>query len=178
MNSRSLVNCFVWSHQYSEKSAKKQTFLGCPENFTIGLCTKLPLVVVHCWTSVCILNWFWGGLRLFSDVWSENDALFKRLMKIHWNPPIQYFGFNFICFLFVENSFCIRSQSIFPWWNCYFETLLSYYMYNSYMWLYVWQWNWFSQKLWWLNGLTIQIWVRWAFVFIRVLAGISSVIQW
>ena len=32
--------------------------------------------------------------RLFSDVWSEIAALFKRLIKIHSNPPIVYYGFN------------------------------------------------------------------------------------
>ena len=31
---------------------------------------------------------------LFSNVWRENAALFKRLMKIHSNPPILYYGFN------------------------------------------------------------------------------------
>ena len=35
-----------------------------------------------------------GGLRLFSDVWSENVALFNRLMKIHSNPPILYGWFK------------------------------------------------------------------------------------
>ena len=30
-------------------------------------------------------NGFKGGSRLFSDVWSENAALYKRLMKIHSN---------------------------------------------------------------------------------------------
>ena len=34
-----------------------------------------------------------GGVRLFSDVWSKNAALFKRLMKIHSNPPILHYGF-------------------------------------------------------------------------------------
>ena len=35
---------------------------------------------------------------LFSDVWSEDAALFKRLMKIHSNPPILlYYGFKFLC---------------------------------------------------------------------------------
>ena len=29
---------------------------------------------------------------LFSDVWSENAALFKRLMKIQSNPPMLYYG--------------------------------------------------------------------------------------
>ena len=27
-------------------------------------------------------------MRLFSDVWSENAALFERLMETHLNPPI------------------------------------------------------------------------------------------
>ena len=31
---------------------------------------------------------------LFSDVWSENAARFERLMEIHSNPPILYYGFN------------------------------------------------------------------------------------
>ena len=33
---------------------------------------------------------------MFSGVWSENAALFERLMKIHSNPPILYYnhGFN------------------------------------------------------------------------------------
>ena len=34
------------------------------------------------------------SLRLFYDVWSENAGLFKRLMKIHSNPPILYYGFD------------------------------------------------------------------------------------
>ena len=34
---------------------------------------------------------------MFSDVWSENAALFERLMEIHSNPPILYYhGFNSI----------------------------------------------------------------------------------
>ena len=33
---------------------------------------------------------------LFSDDWSVNAALFERLMEIHSNPPILYYGFNFI----------------------------------------------------------------------------------
>ena len=34
------------------------------------------------------------GLRLFSDVWSENASLFESLMEIYSNPPILYYGFN------------------------------------------------------------------------------------
>ena len=29
---------------------------------------------------------------MFSEVWNENSALFKRLMKIHSNPPLLYYG--------------------------------------------------------------------------------------
>ena len=31
---------------------------------------------------------------MFSDVWNENAAIFKRLVKIHSNPPILYYGIN------------------------------------------------------------------------------------
>ena len=31
---------------------------------------------------------------MFSNVWSENTALFKRLMEIHSNSPKLYYGFN------------------------------------------------------------------------------------
>ena len=40
------------------------------------------------------LKFILGDLMLFSDVWSENAALFERLVKIHSNPPILYFGFK------------------------------------------------------------------------------------
>ena len=35
---------------------------------------------------------------MFSDVWNENTALFERLMEIHSNPPILYYGLivNFV----------------------------------------------------------------------------------
>ena len=33
---------------------------------------------------------------MFSDVWSENAELFERLMEIHSNPPILYYGFKII----------------------------------------------------------------------------------
>ena len=35
-------------------------------------------------------------MRLFSNVWSENTALFERLMEIHSNSPKLYYGFK-IC---------------------------------------------------------------------------------
>ena len=43
---------------------------------------------------------------MFSDFWSENAALFERLMKIHSNSPILhvYYGFN------VEVHFCIKEK--------------------------------------------------------------------
>ena len=36
---------------------------------------------------------------LFSNVWSENTALFERLMEIHSNSPKLYYGFNAFLFL-------------------------------------------------------------------------------
>ena len=53
-------------------------------------------------------------MRLFSNVWSENTALFERLMEIHSNSPKLYYGFNvhaheillsYICLINV-NTFC------------------------------------------------------------------------
>ena len=32
---------------------------------------------------------------MFSDAWSENAALFERLMEIHSNPPILYYMYGF-----------------------------------------------------------------------------------
>ena len=32
---------------------------------------------------------------MFSDVWSENAALFERLMEIHSNPPIPSMALTF-----------------------------------------------------------------------------------
>ena len=66
------------------------TLSGCPpppkkkkKILTVGLRTKLPLLVVYCWTFVCLLNWFLGGLRLLYDVWSERGCTFCFIMKIH-----------------------------------------------------------------------------------------------
>ena len=37
-------------------------------------------------------------MRLFSNVWSENTALFERLMEIHSNSPKLYYGFKaYLC---------------------------------------------------------------------------------
>ena len=50
---------------------------------------------------------------MFSDVWSENAALFKRLMKIHSNSPILY-GFKPLTGQY-------RSFAIYPFYpRCYF----------------------------------------------------------
>ena len=40
-----------------------------------------------------------GGLRLFSDDWSEKAALFKRLMKIH--SIHQYYDIMALRFLYI-----------------------------------------------------------------------------
>ena len=50
-----------------------------------------------------------GGLRLFSDVWNENAAFFKRLMKIHSNPAILYYVF-FIADYFATNEVSSSSK--------------------------------------------------------------------
>ena len=42
---------------------------------------------------------FKGRLRLFSDVWSENATLFERLMGIHSNSQILYYGIDKRLFL-------------------------------------------------------------------------------
>ena len=47
---------------------------------------------VHCWTSIVPFKLILR--RLFPDVWSENAALLKRLLKSYSNPPILYYGFN------------------------------------------------------------------------------------
>ena len=39
-----------------------------------------------------------GDVRLFSNVWSENTALFERLMEIHSNSPKLYYGFKCILY--------------------------------------------------------------------------------
>ena len=55
--------------------------------------------LIHCRTLICPLNWFQRGFRLFSDVWSENTALFKRLelkfIQIHHYCTL-YYGFTCI----------------------------------------------------------------------------------
>ena len=37
------------------------------------------------------------------EPWSENATLFERLMEIHSNPPIIYYGFNvFFCLKIIQ----------------------------------------------------------------------------
>ena len=66
-------------------------------------------MVNHCWTLICLLKLFLGGLRLFSDVWSENAALFKRLMKfiqiLFINLFIQYYIMTLIKWKILNNLF-------------------------------------------------------------------------
>ena len=51
------------------------------------------MAIFH-WTLIWLLNWFYGGLMLFSDIWSGNAGLVERLMEIHSNPPILYYSFK------------------------------------------------------------------------------------
>ena len=42
-------------------------------------------------------------MRLFSNVWSENTALFERLMEIHSNSPKLYYGFKaYLCLIMIN----------------------------------------------------------------------------
>ena len=76
---------------------------------------ELPLVVAFCWTSICLLNWIYkGSLRLFSDVWGENADLFERLVEIHSNPPLLYYGFKVPCERDYRLSTC-GNIYLFPW---------------------------------------------------------------
>ena len=70
-----------------------------------------------------LLNWFYRGFRLFSGVYSENAALFKRLMKMRSNPPtcILHYGFNYV-------NIKKRSQSVIQHtftWHISFTRVLS-----------------------------------------------------
>ena len=77
-----ILNAFwFYLKSYILRNLQQKKLLDAPKNFTIGLQTWLPLVIIHCSPSFCLLKWVWEGLRLFSDVWSENAALFKRLRK-------------------------------------------------------------------------------------------------
>ena len=58
-------------------------------------------MVVHCWTLIFLLNWFWGSLRLFFDVWSENAALFEILMEFCSNLPILHYGFTSLVMMII-----------------------------------------------------------------------------
>ena len=51
-------------------------------------------------------------MRLFSNVWSENTALFERLMEIHSNSPKLYYGFKSyfpVIFFFLEVALYIMT---------------------------------------------------------------------
>ena len=91
MSSKSLVNCFVWKPSILLEHCIKLTFSGCPQKFYHGFMYIVPSSG-HALLNLNLpfFNWFLG-LRLFSDVWSENDELFERLIEIYSNPPIQYY---------------------------------------------------------------------------------------
>ena len=102
---KSLVSYFVWNHQYFEKFAENPISWDAPQIYHLGICTLLlPVVVIHCWTSVCVLKWSYRALMSFSDVGSENATLFKRLMKIHSNPSILQSTFTCTCTLYYGND--------------------------------------------------------------------------
>ena len=87
MSSRSLVNHFVRNHQYLWKNCIKLIFLGCPENFTIGLWA--PSSGHELINLDYLLDWFWWGLRLFSgEVWGcflMSGVRMLHFFKDWWN---------------------------------------------------------------------------------------------
>ena len=91
---KALVNRFVLKPSIFEKIATTTKISGCPQKFYNMFMYIAPSSGEPWPNLVCLLNGFYGGLRLFSDVWSENAALFKRLIEIHSNPPILYNGFQ------------------------------------------------------------------------------------
>ena len=67
-----------------------------PENFSIhvGLCTKLPLVVVHCWSSMCLLE-VWGCILMCGRRMHHFLKSWWKFIKIHpKSPQILYNGVN------------------------------------------------------------------------------------
>ena len=90
MSSQSPVNLFV-----QNQNCIKLTLSGCPREFSHrDTCMYIAPSSGH--TSFNFNMPFKLILRrLFSNVWSENTALFERLMEIHSNSPKLYYGFNF-----------------------------------------------------------------------------------
>ena len=104
MNSKSIVNCFVWNHLYFEKFAKNKIEGG--GDFTMDLHVA-PLVIIHCWPSICLLKW---GCFLMSRVRMH----FKILMKFHSNPSILHVGYGFLK-LFSIVILCTGRRKGLPW---------------------------------------------------------------
>ena len=72
----------------------KLKFSGCPRKF----CYRVIYIALS--SGHISLNFYMHfklilrRCEVVSDVWSENAALFERLMEIQSNPPILYYGFN------------------------------------------------------------------------------------
>ena len=94
MSFKSPLNRFVRNHPYFLENCIKLKFSGCPRKVFHTVMYIAPSRGHELWSLFCRLNWFSGGLRLLFNVWSENAPLFERLMEIHSNPPILYYGFN------------------------------------------------------------------------------------
>ena len=64
---------------------------------------------------------------MFSDVWSENAALFERLMEIYSNPPILYYGFKHEFKISLNNTGHLTAQVIAADQGLAFQNLMNYY---------------------------------------------------
>ena len=87
MSSKSLVNCFVGNHQNFEKLHKTNIF-GMPKKSLHRVMYIAPSSGHILFNLNLLFKLVLRRFEVFSDVWSENAALFERLMEINSNPPI------------------------------------------------------------------------------------------
>ena len=52
---------------------------------------------------------------MFSNIWSENTALFERLMEIHSNSPKLYYGFNNVSIRECSSIFQLLKRSLYSY---------------------------------------------------------------
>ena len=86
--SKSPVNRFVWNFVINilRKLHKTDIFWDAPKTCTI--------MYIDPSSGHSLLSLNLPFKLVLRSVWSENAALFERLLEIHSNPPILYYGFN------------------------------------------------------------------------------------
>ena len=75
---------------------KLLTFSGCPRKFYHRVMYIAPSSDHILLNINMLLKLILRRYEFFfpSDVWSENAALFERMIEIHSNPPVLYYGFK------------------------------------------------------------------------------------